>query len=541
MTIVENSEQRGASRIHRLIWAVVVFGLVLRTVEYLECRSLWLDESFLSLNILAKPLSELHKPLDYKQGAPLGFLVAQKLSVLAFGGSEYALRLFPFLCGAIALVAFARLSISYFTADLALIAVTLFAVTDPLIRYAAEAKQYGCDAAVNTLLLLAAMDEIRREFDTRRTLVLGGAGALAVFFSHPSVFVLGGIGLTFSVESLLRKRWDRIRPLSIVFACWVLGFALCYATSLRYLAKDTFFEEFWHKDFLPSLLDIRWLQRFWLSRYLEFVALSPRNLPLYALIVLGFVRLARVNAALLSLLLAPFGFTFAASVLHKYPLFERFLVYSIPSFVIVVAAGIAVLTDFAGRRAPAAGYGLAVALLVYPVAHGAATLWTPRTIQEIKPVLAHIQAHKEPGDIIYVGQLAAYPFKYYAPRYGFNADFDLPQTYVDPLLGQKYADGLKRRYDKAGFNPIVLGYCSYFTTTAESDLVADVKPLLGAPRVWVLISHGGGGGASDIQQRITTMLDAAGARLDTFERPGLWGGSAAYLYDLSRAQPAAGG
>ncbi|MBI5093013.1 MAG: hypothetical protein HZB26_11315 [Candidatus Hydrogenedentes bacterium] len=521
-----------------LLWCAVAFGLLLRGAEYLENRSLWLDESFLSLNIIQKPIGELHKPLDYKQGAPLGFLIAQKLCVLAFGGSEYALRLFPLVCSMAALIFFARLALGAFPPFHALIAVTLFAVADPLIYYAAEAKQYGCDAAVNAILLLAAMRAIRYEFDTPRAAQLGAAGAVAVFFSHPSVFVLAGVGLTLSVDCLLKKRWRHAKTLAAVFGCWAIGFALCYVINLRYLSKDPFFEEFWRQDFLPSLLDVRWIQRFGVYRFLNFLALSPRNLPIYILLALGFVRMVRANPMLLSFALTPIAFASVASVLHKYPLFDRFLVFLIPPALLVLGAGVWSVAALLMRLNARLGYVFAAACLAYPVAHGAATLWTARNVQDLKPVLAYIQTHKRPDDVIYVSQLAAYPYKYYAARYGLNPDIDLPQTYVDPNLGQRYADGLPRRFDRAGYNPIILGYCSYFTTTSPGDLDKDLSALRGIPRAWVLITHGGGEGRANIQFLITSYLDAIGTRIDSYERPGLWGGSAAYLYDLTSKAPA---
>ena len=39
---------------------------------------------------------EMLDPLDYNQGAPVGFLLAVKGVISAFGASEWALRLVPF-------------------------------------------------------------------------------------------------------------------------------------------------------------------------------------------------------------------------------------------------------------------------------------------------------------------------------------------------------------------------------------------------------------------------------------------------------------
>ena len=92
------------------LWILICWGAMLRLTQYLSNRSLWLDESSLALNIVNRSFSQLLKPLDYGQGAPLGFLILERLAVHVFGTHEYALRLFPFLCGIISLLLFNRLA-----------------------------------------------------------------------------------------------------------------------------------------------------------------------------------------------------------------------------------------------------------------------------------------------------------------------------------------------------------------------------------------------------------------------------------------------
>src|SRR5207244_11823416 len=60
-------------------------------------RSLWLDEALLALNIVRRPLSGMFRPLDYNQGAPVGFLLLEKLVTHAFGNGELSLRLIPLI------------------------------------------------------------------------------------------------------------------------------------------------------------------------------------------------------------------------------------------------------------------------------------------------------------------------------------------------------------------------------------------------------------------------------------------------------------
>ena len=78
-------------------------GAVLRLRVYSNGRSLWFDESLLALNILHRSTAGIFRPLDYHQGAPLGFLFLLKLATKIGGGSEFALRAIPLLAALISL------------------------------------------------------------------------------------------------------------------------------------------------------------------------------------------------------------------------------------------------------------------------------------------------------------------------------------------------------------------------------------------------------------------------------------------------------
>ncbi|MCI0553542.1 MAG: hypothetical protein L0287_21560, partial [Anaerolineae bacterium] len=78
---------------------ILLAGFLLRLRQYLTGRSLWLDEAMLALNIVNRDFIDLFKPLDYDQGAPIGFLLFEKTFSLILGRNEFSLRLFPFLVG----------------------------------------------------------------------------------------------------------------------------------------------------------------------------------------------------------------------------------------------------------------------------------------------------------------------------------------------------------------------------------------------------------------------------------------------------------
>jgi hypothetical protein len=86
--------------------AVIVLGVGLRLAQYVTDRSLWCDEALLALNVLHRPTAELFEPLDYHQGAPVGFLLLEKLATNLAGHGELALRAFPLAFGIVGLVVF---------------------------------------------------------------------------------------------------------------------------------------------------------------------------------------------------------------------------------------------------------------------------------------------------------------------------------------------------------------------------------------------------------------------------------------------------
>src|SRR5262245_56132253 len=81
----------------RAEWSIVALGLALRALPWIANRSLWADEAALALNVTRRSFAGLVKPLDFDQGAPIGFLWIEKLATLAFGPGERALRLVPLL------------------------------------------------------------------------------------------------------------------------------------------------------------------------------------------------------------------------------------------------------------------------------------------------------------------------------------------------------------------------------------------------------------------------------------------------------------
>ena len=124
--------------------AVVLLAAVgagLRLWQYLANSSLWIDEAALARNIIDRAPASLLQPLDYAQVAPPAFLLTEKGIVTLLGSAEWALRLFPLVCGLFAIVLFWRLAALTLTGWAVPYAVGLFSLGTPLVYFSSQVKQ----------------------------------------------------------------------------------------------------------------------------------------------------------------------------------------------------------------------------------------------------------------------------------------------------------------------------------------------------------------------------------------------------------------
>ncbi len=178
---------------------ILLLGVVVRIATWLQNRSLFLDEANLARNFCERDLWDFFRPLDHDQYAPPLFCFFQKCSVILLGQHEYALRLFPLLCGVASVFLFYYIAKRVIAGPWVLVAVLwIFCFSDFFLRYATEGKQYGCDLAVALGLVALSLRFAERPF---RPVWAAAVGATAVWLSMPSVFVLLGVGLFFFKKS----------------------------------------------------------------------------------------------------------------------------------------------------------------------------------------------------------------------------------------------------------------------------------------------------------------------------------------------------
>lgn len=483
----------------RLAWALIGFGALLRVAQYAANRSLWFDESALSLNIVNRSLRGLLQPLDYAQGAPVGFLILEKLVVRVGGDSEYALRLVPLIAGLLALPLFYRVAQHAIRPGAVLIALGLFAILDSLIYYSSEVKQYSCDVLVALIVFASAQEVLRRGggLSGRGALVFGLIGGVALWFSHPAAFVLMGVGTVALFVAFGRRDWAQIAGLALATLIWVVSLSVLYYVSLRHLRANQSLLHYWAQAFLPfppSVATVQWLGANTTFKVLEYpVGLVRPGIGIGALALLvGAIALWTENRAMVLALLSPFVFTLAASAFRLYPFADRLLLFGVPFIVLLIGEGMDRIIAASRPQVPMIGVLLVGLLFVHPALSSVAHLVKPRTVQETRPVIAYLWAHQHIGDRVYLYHGAVPAFRFYARRYEFVRD--------------SYVEGIDANWRR---------------------IALDMNRFGGQRRAWILFSHID----KDEQEYLLSYLDSRGTRLDSFQQDG----AGVYLYDLSKS------
>lgn len=362
-------------------WAVAVLmiGVAVRVWLYMGGRGLWYDEVLLALNLQARNFAELALPLDGNQGAPLGFLWASKALTLALGMNEGALRLLPLLAGVLSLLVLMRVARRF--SPLAVpFALALLATAPDMLYYSHEFKQYMLDVCLALVLTLLAM-----RYDERPTRArwgaLAGVGAGAVWCSHPSAFVLAGVGAV-----LWARGWrSRAGALVALGACWAVSFAWVYFAIYRPLSQSEHLNAFWAGGFAQA--NPLW----WLGAGIAPFSLitGAGNFSMMAVVLMGFVAGLRVAPRTpMAFLLAPIAVTLGAAVLHLYPFRDRLILFLAPALALIAAEGFAWgVRLVAAQKRRLAHIALGLALVAFLLKSD-----LPRTRQEARDALPSAQA-----------------------------------------------------------------------------------------------------------------------------------------------------
>jgi hypothetical protein len=478
-------------------------GIILRLRKYFSNRSLWTDEAAIALNIINRSFNELLQPLDYGQTAPIGFVFIEKILVNLLGNSEYVLRLYPLLCGIISIFLFYKIVKHFNNSKAILIALVLFTISNKLIYYSSEVKQYSSDVFITLLLYILLIYAESDRLTLWRGFLLGIIGAAAIWFSHAAVFILAGMGSSILLFYLIRKDRSCIIKLSLIFLTWILSFSVLYFVNLNNSLQNTEALIFFEKGFAPfppvRISQLRW----YFMKFFE-VFENPAGLHLSGIaafmFILGLISFFKNKRNVFFPLTLPVPFLLLASILHKYPFQGRLLLFIVPIMIIFIAEGAEQIRVKLNNSSSVIWLTMVAVLFSWPLYDAASYLKHPYGrsawgLEEIKPVLEYTKQRYQHGDILYVYYGGYRPFKYYYEKYGFQKGDYIPGVALS-LNWKEYKEDLDRLHGKS--------------------------------RVWIIFSHIYNWGDVDEEKLFLYFLDNLGTRLDSFRAHD----AAVYLYDL---------
>ena len=414
-------------KISAVILAIaLVMGFTLRLQMYLKNRSLWLDTARLALNIIDKNYIALFGPLEGRQMAPVGFLIASKLVGSAFGYSELSLTLLPFLFAVGALILFLYLSVDVLGLSVASLAFIPFASCSTAIYYSGEFKQYSSDLFFSVLILFVTHRILKEQFTRPWIATFVFVGIISVWFSHTAIIMLAGTGLALFLNAL-RQRNPKILIILIISGLIVLlHYLVLYFLQIRPATIERMFT-YWTRGFAPltplSLETLDW----WYKMFVGY-AKYPLGFHEYGAwfslvaLVIGFVILNAFKSrrAILYMFFFPVVLLIVLSIFHLYPILtgeydvkSRFVLFTIPIAYVLVAIGINGFTKLFPK--PMFVTAILGVLLVYPsINHSFAHPSYLR--QEMRPLVSYLYHYFSPEDSVYVYARAVPAFQFYTRK-----------------------------------------------------------------------------------------------------------------------------
>ena len=423
-----DEQQRSPAVYAAIAIIATVVGAVLRAIEFSRDRPLWLDEAMLGLNIATRSFTELARPLDYDQSAPLLYLWLERLAVATAGVSEWSLRTVPFIAGVLLVPAVWIMARRVAGAATAAVATVPTAVSVTLLSFSVEGKQYGVDPLVTAGIVWLAARVVASPADGRTWRWLAIGGVLSLLLSQPAAFVLAGVYLAIGIDKGVRSHVATRRWMLLAGITWSSVFFTLYLTLYRETATSAYMQAFWEGTFLnPRAPDF--LLRL---RLFDLAAFAAPTLDGAALGVTGALAVAwlggvwtlwRRSPFAAVVVAAPLACAGVASALAMYPVMDRLFLFAAPLTLIAYGSLAARALELIPERARVPGLVAVSAALALAVA--------PTHIRRVKQpvfygvskqVIADVDSMSR-GDAVYVAARSFPLWLYYTTDWE-NPDVD---------------------------------------------------------------------------------------------------------------------
>ena len=197
----------------------------------------------IALNIRDRKFFDLAGALWLGQSAPLGWLMAQRVVILAAGASELTLRIVPVLFGMLTVAAAFWIGRRWLEPVAAAVLALLCTFSVYLFHYPFEVKHYSADTFWGLLLPgLAAwvVDHDRAAVRSGRAVVWWVAAAAGHWFANGALLVTPACALVLLVLIWRRDGMAAARRFALLGLIWLASFGLNYQLSIRYTHQSAF-------------------------------------------------------------------------------------------------------------------------------------------------------------------------------------------------------------------------------------------------------------------------------------------------------------
>jgi len=424
----------------------IVVGATIRGVEVSQSHAFGFDESLLAINVVARSLPQLLRPLAFEQAAPVLFLWIDRLVVDIVGVNNVALRLVPLVAGVATLVFTWVVGQQLVPRPAAALAVALLAVSPLAVDYSDSTKPYIVDAAVTMALIAVTLRAIRSPDQRSSWLLLSLSGAIGILLSTPALLTLAACALAIAMARAHGPRQFDAR-------CYVVTCLVClavagvnYVVMQRVTTHDPYLRHYWGTAFFvpgaPNLLERVRVVTSSYAQSLFFGTSLRASIVARAAIALigaaGTVRIGRRTGTwAVVLLVGPLALAVVTSAAQLYPPSDRTWLFAAPGTVLLVSSGLLALADPLPEAARDPAFVLAgIALLVLPARQSLLALRASLAPDNLARALTAWHDDAVSGEPIYVFSRDAVRWTYY------TTDWTRPDTIrVDTLLALAHAIG----------------------------------------------------------------------------------------------------
>ncbi len=412
--------------------SIIGLGMLLRIVMYVQNRSLFIDEACLSSQLIERSYGGLFENMEY-QYAPPFFAFIVKAMTQCFGANEYALRLIPLLGALIGIILFYKLCRKYLSDVHCFLPLVLFCFGMPLLQYATEVKQYSTDVMMTLALILICLEWKVEDFDFKRALKWALIGSFTVWFSMPGVFILFGIGIFYLFESYKKGAKEQIKYIIGAILIWLINFGFYYFAIIRKDIGLENLEDYHARFFLPlpptSLAELNQAKNILLSFFQTSIGATTLAIVFGLLTTcMTIFNFFKKEKSLLLLFLLPILAAMLASGMKMYSLIPRLTLFFIPLLILLIGIG--------SRKLYEGATGVLKYLLIVSVLiilynqKGYQYFYKPFQIEELRPVLSHLNQNIEKGDQVFLHYQAENAYVFYSQFYEHANQLNVPNIYI---------------------------------------------------------------------------------------------------------------